>query len=261
MLHKAEEEYLLSTKLFCGKCKRMMAGESGKRRDGAVYRYYKCSGVKRKLGCDKKTVRKSWIEDIVVEEIKRLVHDDEAIAYIADCVMEIQGRENSILPCLREQLAEVEKGIGNLVNAIQMGICNDATKKRMDELEARKSELGIQISKEELAKPIVTREQITCWLEHFRTFDTNKFEHRRRFIDTFVNRIFLYDDKMVITFNYNKGTKTITFAELEASGILSISNIASTGQPKKSRLPSGSLLFLSFVLLARSNNRVSPCRA
>lgn len=47
-----------------------------------------------------------------------------------------------------------------------------------------------------------------------------------------VNRIFLYDDKMVITFNYNKGTKTITFAELEASGILSISNIAPAGEPK-----------------------------
>ena len=58
-----------------------------------------------------------------------------------------------------------------------------------------------------------------------------EFEHRRWFIDTFINRIFLYDDKIVITFNYNKGTKTITFAELEASGILSISNIASAGEP------------------------------
>ena len=145
--------------------------------------------------------------------------------------MEVQGRENPILPCLREQLTEVEKGIENLANAIQMGICNEATKKRMSELEARKAELGIQIAQEELAKPVITREQIICWLEHFRTFDTNKFEHRRRFIDTFVNRIFLYDDKTVITFNYNKGTKTITFAELEASGILSISNIASAGEP------------------------------
>lgn len=51
--HKAEEEYLLSTKLFCGKCQRMMAGESGTSRENIVYRYYKCSGVKRKLGCDK----------------------------------------------------------------------------------------------------------------------------------------------------------------------------------------------------------------
>ena len=33
--------------------------------------------------------------------------------------MEVQGRENPILPCLREQLTEVEKGIENLVNAIE----------------------------------------------------------------------------------------------------------------------------------------------
>lgn len=43
-------------------------------------------------------------------------------------------------------------------------------------------------------------------------------------IDTFINAIFLYDDKMLITFNYKDGTKTITFgvakeaAEKTASG-------------------------------------------
>ena len=115
-----------------------------------------------------------------------------------------------------------------------MGICNDATKKRMDELEARRTELKIQIAKEELAKPLATKEEIVCWLQHFRTFDTNKFEHRRRFIDTFVNRIFLYDDKMIITFNYNKGTKTVTFEDLKASNILSNSDTNSTGEPTES---------------------------
>ena len=34
-------------------------------------------------------------------------------------------------------------------------------------------------------------------------------------IDAFINAIFLYDDKMVITFNYKEGTKTITLAELQ----------------------------------------------
>jgi DNA invertase Pin-like site-specific DNA recombinase len=232
--HKAEEEYLLSTKLFCGKCQRMMAGESGTSRENIVYRYYKCSGVKRKLGCDKKTVRKDWIEDIVINELKKIIHDDETVAYIADRVMEIQGKNNSLLPYLYQQMAEAEKGIDNLVNAIQMGICNDATKKRMEELESRKTELKIQIAKEELAKPLATKEEIICWLQHFRTFDINKFEHRRRFIDTFVNRIFLYDDKIVITFNYNKGTKTITFEDLKASNILSNSNKTSEGEPEKS---------------------------
>ena len=168
-------------------------GGNGKRRDISVYRYYKCSGVKRRLGCDKKTVRKDWIERLVLGEIKKLVHNDEAIAYIANCVMEIQGKTHTILPYLREQLAEVEKGIENLVNAIQMGIFNDAIKKRMDALESRKAEINIQIAKEELTKPTVTKDQIVCWLEHFRTFDVSKLEHRRRFIDTFINRIFLYD--------------------------------------------------------------------
>lgn len=137
---------------------------------------------------------------------------------------------------MREQLAEVEKGMENLITAMQMGIVNDMTKKRMSDLESRRNELGIQIAQEELEKPTITRDQIICWLEHFRTFDTNKFEHRRRFIDAFVNRIFLYDDKMVITFNYNKGTKEITFAELEASGILSTSNRCSTGEPRKKQV-------------------------
>ena len=41
----------------------------------------------------------------------------------------------------------------------------------------------------------------------------------------------LYDDKIVITFNYQNGTKTVTFAELEVSGILS--ELAENGEPKK----------------------------
>ena len=55
---KADEEYLLTTKLFCGTCGRMMAGESGKSgTKGIKYRYYKCSGAKRSLGCHRKPLR------------------------------------------------------------------------------------------------------------------------------------------------------------------------------------------------------------
>ena len=34
-------------------------------------------------------------------------------------------------------------------------------------------------------------------------------------IDTFVNAIFLYDDKMEITYNYHEGTTTVTFEDLQ----------------------------------------------
>lgn len=42
-----------------------------------------------------------------------------------------------------------------------------------------------------------------------------QLDHRRRLIDSFINAIYLFDDYLVITFNYKEGTKTITFAEIE----------------------------------------------
>ena len=63
---KADTEYLLTTKLFCGDCGRLMVGESGKSHTGAMHYYYKCGNAKRKKGCDKKAVKKDWIERAVV---------------------------------------------------------------------------------------------------------------------------------------------------------------------------------------------------
>ena len=40
--------------------------------------------------------------------------------------------------------------------------------------------------------------------------------HRETFINTFVNAVYLYDEKVLITFNYKDGTKTITFDEIAA---------------------------------------------
>ena len=34
-------------------------------------------------------------------------------------------------------------------------------------------------------------------------------------IDTFVNAVFLYDDKLVLTYNFREGTETITFDDLK----------------------------------------------
>jgi hypothetical protein len=39
--HKAEDTYLLTTKLFCGKCGALMFGESGTSATGRTYYYYK----------------------------------------------------------------------------------------------------------------------------------------------------------------------------------------------------------------------------
>ena len=82
-----------------------------------------------------------------------------------------------------------------------------------------------------MAKPTLTKEQIIFWFHRFRKLNINKLEHRRRLINSFVNAIYLHDDKMIITFNYKNGTKTITFDDLEKSGLSS--DLTAHALPKK----------------------------
>lgn len=213
--HKAEDEYLLTTKLFCGYCKCLITGESGTSHTMEVHRYYKCRGTRKGGMCKKKTIKKKWIEEVVILLIQKFIFDDVLLDRLADSLIAKLNAESSTLPILRKQLAEIEKGIDNLVNAIQAGIITQSTKQRLEQLEAEKSEISVQILKEEISKPTVTKEDIIFYLTKYRKLNMKQLDHRRRLIDSFVNAIYLFDDYLVITFNYKEGTKTITFAEIE----------------------------------------------
>ena len=47
----------------------------------------------------------------------------------------------------------------------------------------------------------------------FRKLDMTQPEQRQALVDTFINAIYLYDDKVLITFNYKEGTETVAFGE------------------------------------------------
>ena len=210
---KAEDDYLLTTKLHCGYCGALMFGESGTSRTGEVHRYYKCATAKKKKGCKKKTVRKQWLEDLVVNQTMQLVRNDAAMESIIAKVMELQNKENTNIPLYEKQLRDAESGIQNMLNAIQAGILTSSTKERLEQLEETKRELEARIAEEKLAKPKVTEEFIRFWLLRFRKLDMSLKDQRQELVDTFINSIYLYDDKVLITFNYKEGTQTITFEE------------------------------------------------
>ncbi len=214
--HKAEDDYLLTTKLFCGYCGAYLCGESGTSRTGLVHHYYKCVSVKKKrTECHKKPVKKQWIEDLVVNATMKMVMDDKAIEAIVSMLMDLQDRESTNLPLYTQQLNETNTAIQNLLNAIQQGILTKSTKTRLEELEAVKEELETKIACEKLAKPKISAEFMTFWLHRFRKLDVTQKSHRKMLIDTFINAIYLYDDKMLLTFNFKDGTKTITFGDVK----------------------------------------------
>ena len=214
--HKAEDDYLLTTKLFCGMCGAMMFGECGTGRNKVVHHYYKCATAKRTKTCKKKTVRKEWLEDLVVAETMKLIQDDAVIDAIVAEVLELQEQENTTLPLLEKQMKEVENSIENMLNAIQAGVLTNSTKSRLEKLEAQQKELEVRIAEEKIARPRLSENQVRFWLTRFRKLDPNVKSHRETLINTFVNAVYLYDEKVLITFNYKDGTKTIAFDEIAA---------------------------------------------
>ena len=144
-----------------------------------------------------------------------MLNNDAAIEAIVSLLMSIQDQENVNLPLYERELRETNIGIQNLLNAIQQGILTRSTKERLEQLEAARDDLEQKIASEKLAKPRISAEFITFWLHRFRKLDVTQKAHRKMLIDTFINAIFLYDDKLEITFNFKEGTRTVTFSELQ----------------------------------------------
>lgn len=90
-------------------------------------------------------------------------------------------------------------------------------------------------------KPKLTEENIMFWLHKFRGMDMRQKSHRQKLIDLFINRVYLYDDKLVITFNHKEGAETITLEDVETalSDADKGSDLVSFAVPIKSRYPFG----------------------
>lgn len=138
---------------------------------------------------------------------------------LEDKLLELQSKENTQIPILKKQLAETECSLQNMLNAIKQGIFTTSTKQCLNELEETKLKLETSILQEEMNRPNLTQEQILFWLHRFRKTDVKDSEQKQRLIDCFVNAVYLYDDKVVLTFNYKDGTKHITFEEIQGSNL------------------------------------------
>jgi hypothetical protein len=126
---------------------------------------------------------------------------------------------------------------------LEAGIFSATTQKRLTELEKEKEAVEIPIAKEELRAKTLNEGQVLDFLCHFQNGDVNDINYRRQLIDCFVNRSFLYDDRMVLTFNTSNNTKEISFDLVEGSDMVE-------GPPLKRTLESlrfqGSYCFYSF---------------
>ena len=208
---RAKEEYLLTTKLFCGHCKEMMTGYAGTSHTNAVHHYYICNNRKKKL-CTKKNVRKDFIERLVIEECRKLL-TPENIDRIASEIVAISEREGEpvLLKHMRKRLKEMERKRKNLLDAVMECEIETVRKTLYEQLamiEQQLSDLNFQITRETVGQVRLTIPEIKFFLNDLRKGNPDTNKYKKTLISVFVNAIYLYDDK--ITLIFNSGDKPVT---------------------------------------------------
>ena len=201
-----EDVYILSGKLFCGYCGYPMVAETGTSKTGAVHRYYKCSGKKKKITkCDKHNVRKDTIEDFVFEKTKKYVLEPNVIDSIAEVVVNRFNSElsnNAVLTKLQEELKEKNKAIDSILNAMEKGIITNSTQERLMKLENEKAILEDKVEYEQnhQIKPL-EKEQIVNFLKGYARKQFDNKTDKNEFFNNFILKVLLYDDKITIVYN------------------------------------------------------------
>ena len=210
------EDYWLTGKICCGLCGGTMQGVSGTSRSGNLYYYYSCINY-RKHTCTLKYQRKELMEKIVLYILDDLINDPALRIIIAEkcyAYHQAQNDDNGAYEAsIRAQLKDVEGKLNNLVKAIEAGIFNSTTAERMNVLENQKSMLNDALLAEQNRKKCdLTLNTIVKFLSSL-VGDINNPDTRHRLLDFFVDKIYVYPDKMVLTFYYTDDRRELPFEE------------------------------------------------
>ena len=228
---KAKVDYLLTAKLFCGHCGAVMTGECGRSANGSQYHYYTCSTRKKTHKCDKKPLRKEFIERVVVEDVLSLL-TPEKIEEFADAAMKANREDienNSLIPSLTADLADVERKIDNLIRLAENTENSASLSARLNDLEAQRKDLSARLAEASAEIIVLEREHVIYWLEKFSHGDIEDPEFCRAVCDLFVNSVTVWDDPdgYKITTIYNLSEHNATTRKVS-------SDFAADGSPLRS---------------------------
>lgn len=247
---KNRAKYLLTGKLYCGLCEKTMVGKSGNG-TGGKYNYYVCGGKKTSEGakekkCDKKNVSQDWLENLVVDETKRVILQEDIIDYIAERCEKITkdiSEKNNKLEMLQIQLASTKKSIDGIMTAIEQGIITKTTKERLIDLETAEEKLLNEIQNEKETSPVIKKKEIKKLIKRImrESREGTTEEQKERIINTFIHKCFLFEDRIIIAYNIlEKGNEKelmksdITFLLDDPNSKNNSSSIDCDGSPKKS---------------------------
>lgn len=248
---KAKEEYILTTKLFCGECKEPMVGYSGTSRNGDIYNYYICMGRKNK-SCHKEYVSKCAIEDYVIKQCRSYLTDTVITTIVDQLNNYMESINNDAeLKHLQKLLNDNHRKTNNLLSAISEcdnELARKALYTQLPILSQQQQNIEQQIAIEQIKMPSFDKDAIIFFLMSLRDGDINSKKYRKLLISVLVNRIYLYDNRTTIYFNTDKNPCEISQEIISDVESADCSYLVGSGQPTNNRLESYSRrLFVFYV--------------
>ena len=193
-------DFVLKGKLYCGLCGMKINGDSGTSHTGVKKFYYTCSNKKRFRKCNKTSIKKDKMEQMVFDYTFKMFDSPETISKIADEIIQLHNqmtKEQSILHLLNEERAKLQKSLNNLMIAIEEGVLTPTTKARVNELEALIAETDMKIFVEQSKlERTLKKEDVEKYIIEGLQGDG------KALIGSLIDKVVLYEDKIEITYKY-----------------------------------------------------------
>ena len=143
---------------------------------------------------------------MVITETWKLISSENNIKEISNAIFKKHQqamKEDTIIKSLEAKRASAIKASDNLISAIEQGFLTEQTKSRLKELECQISQLDFDIEQEKQRSYIfLTPEKIEDYLSKVISGDIENQTIRKDIIKTFIREIIIYNDRIIITYNF-----------------------------------------------------------
>ena len=203
---RAKEIYLLSGLIECGICGGSMCGNKnhpkGNRNPRVTYR---CTRRKTDAtACNMKDIRKDFIEDLVLEEISRILNPVNIDTLIDKVYSELQKNVKRIPRELKYANIELDKvtyQINKIINAVMEGLYSPSMKEKMSDLENRKEILVDKIEyleKQNILSMIPNKDYIGLKLLEDADIINKSPDKQQDVIRTYIKKVIVHPNEIKI---------------------------------------------------------------
>lgn len=189
------DDFVFKGRGICTECGSNLVGVSGRGKMGVKYNYYQCA---KKCGC--KPIRADWLEEQVAAHLRVMLSDRSCAMAVAVAVSHAveRSKDTDRLGAAKKAKTDAERGMRNLLQAVEQGMDYEDVRPRMEALKLQKAraEADIQVFEDE---DVFNVERFADFVQDSTAFDD------KTLLDAMVYQVWVDQNRVTVVLNYDQG--------------------------------------------------------